>query len=103
MSRENVAALERHYRRWAIGDWRDAAIFDRYATGVFPDPSPRPIYGREALAEYWRQFLESWDDIRMAPTDYVVAGDSVIVPVRRTATGKGSGIEIEDHVFHVWT
>ena len=103
MSQENLDALRENYRRWAAGNWTDASLFDRYAVGVFPDPTPRPLYGKEALAAYMRGFLGSWDYIRMEATRYMSAGDSFVVSVRRVARGKGSGLELEDQAFHVWT
>jgi ketosteroid isomerase-like protein len=47
--------------------------------------------------------LESWDEWRIEGTDYREVGDSFVVQIRRTAVGKGSGVPIEDHAFHVWT
>ncbi len=57
----------------------------------------------EALSEYMRRFLESWDDLRMEATDYRAAGDSFVVQVHRIAAGKRSGVPLEDRTFHVWT
>jgi SnoaL-like protein len=95
MSEENLDALKSFYERWAAGDWSDASIFDPYAVGVFPDPTPRAHYGLNAMADYMRRFLESWDDMRMEGTDYREAGDSFVVRVHRAATGRGSGVQLE--------
>ena len=103
MAQENLDALKRFYERWAVGDWTDTSIFDRYAVGVMPDPTPQPHYGLEAMGKYWRRFLEGWDDIRMRATEYRQAGDSFVVSVRRLASGSGSGVEVADQAFHVWT
>jgi ketosteroid isomerase-like protein len=80
-----------------------ARFFDPHAVGVFPDPSPRAHYEREALADYMRRFLERWDDFRIEGTDYREAGDSFVVRVRLVATGSGSGVGLEHELFHVWT
>ena len=103
MSQENLAELKRLYARWAAGDWTDASIFDPFAVGVMPDPAPRPQYGREALAEYWRRFLEGWDGFRVEATGYREAENTILVTVRRFGSGTGSGVEIEDQAVHVWT
>jgi ketosteroid isomerase-like protein len=103
MSQENLDTLKGLYKRWAAGDWSDNSIFDLHAVAIFPDPTPRPHYGLNELAEYMRRFLESWDDLRMEATDYREAGDSFVVRVRRSATGSGSGVPLEDYAFHVWT
>ncbi len=103
MSQEVLDALKAHYERWAVGDWSDGSIFDPFAVGVFPDPTPRPHYGIAAMSDYWRRFLEGWDDIRMGAESYRQVGDSFVVGVHRTATGSASGLSLEDRVFHVWT
>jgi ketosteroid isomerase-like protein len=103
MSQENLDLLRGHYDRWAAGNWTDGSIFDPHAVGVFPDPTPRAHYGREALADYMRRFLESWEDFRIEATDYREAGDSFVVRARLVATGIGSGIGLENELFHVWT
>jgi ketosteroid isomerase-like protein len=103
MSQENVDRLKRHYERWVAGDWTDNSIFDPHAVGVFPDPAPKAQYGLEALAAYMRRFLDSWDDARIEGTEFRQAGDSYVVRVRLGATGSGSGLPIENELFHVWT
>jgi len=103
VSQQNLDALKELYAAWAIGDWSDTSIFDPHVVGVFPDPTPRPHYGLEALGDYMRRFLESWDDIRMEATNYREVGDSFVVRVRRTARGSGSGVQLDDESIHVWT
>ena len=56
-----------------------------------------------ALADYIRRFLESWDDVRMEGVDYREASDSFVVRMHRVAMGRSSGVQIDDHAFHVWT
>ena len=103
MSQENVSALERLYAQWSVGDWTDASLFDPYAVGVMPDPTPRPHYGLDALGAYWRRVLEGMDDVRMEATSYRQIENTVVVTVRRLAKGKGSGVQIDDRAAHVWT
>ena len=104
MSSPSHDALEAHYGRWQLGDWTDGSIFDPYAVGVFPDPSPHPQYGIEAMAEYMRRFLEGWKDIRVE--DHSILGevrDTVVVEALLVGTGRESGLSTQDRVFHVWT
>jgi ketosteroid isomerase-like protein len=103
MSEENLDAVKAAYERWAVGDWSDNSIFDPHAVGVLPDPTPEAHYGLNALADYMRRTLESWDDLRVEGTDYREAGDSVVVRIHRVATGRGSGLQVDDYAFHVWT
>jgi ketosteroid isomerase-like protein len=58
-------------------------------------------------ADGFRQFVESWiesfDDFNIRPHLLVQAGDQVVVHAHQTGRGRGSGIEVEAHVVHVWT
>ena len=102
-SDDAVGALKAHYERWQVGDWSDGAIFDRYAVLVFPDPTPRPLYGAEAMRNYTRRFLEGWEDIRIEADSVREIGDTFVVGVRLIGTGRGSGLSTQDRAFHVWT
>jgi ketosteroid isomerase-like protein len=103
MAQDNLERLKGLYAQWAVGDWTDVSLFDRFAVAVMPDPAPRPHYGLEAMGTYWRQFLHSWDDMRMEATRYRAIGDTFVVSVSRFGKGTGSGAEIEDRATHVWT
>jgi ketosteroid isomerase-like protein len=103
MSSDNLERVRDLYRSWAAGDLSDASLFDPYVVAVFPDPHKVPLYGLEAMSDYMRRFLESWENVRFEGTDYREVGDSIVVRVRRSGTGKKSGMSLEDHPFHVWT
>ena len=102
-SDDALGALKAHYERWRAGDWTDGSIFDRYAVGVFPDPTPYPQYGAEAMRAYMRRFLEGWRDIRIEADSFREIGDTFVVGVRLIGTGRGSGLSTQDRAFHVWT
>ena len=105
MSEENLEeALKRLYSRWAVGDFRpESSLYDPHFVGISPDPSPEPQYGLQAMTDYMRRFLDSWEQVRFEATGYRQVGDTVVVNVHRTGIGKGSGARLEDDVFHVWT
>jgi ketosteroid isomerase-like protein len=71
--------------------------------GDSPDPDPGPHYGLEAVNNYMRRFLDSWDNWRIAASDFRDAGDTVVVRARRSGVGKTSRAPVEDEAFHVWT
>ena len=106
MSRENLAALRRIYEGWAAGNmWAGASLYDPHVVYVSQaaDLDPGPHYGLEAFTDFARRFLASWEDWRIEAEDYREAGDSFVVRVRRSAVGKGSHVQLEDHAFQVWT
>jgi ketosteroid isomerase-like protein len=103
VSEENVALLRRLYDEWSKGNLVPGDEF--YA----PDALFEPIAeGREAFdLDGWHRFmqgfLEQWEDFRMVPQDFLDLGDAVIVTERQHATGKRSGIEMEQTAYAVWS
>ena len=106
MSPENMDALHDLYRRWSAGDFRAAPdLFDANFLFVmrpeFPDAGA--YLGLERLGEYMAHFLEPWTHLRIEAEAFTAAGDSVVVAVRQTAAGDGSGATTEFRYFQVWT
>ncbi|MDQ3571425.1 MAG: hypothetical protein M3383_01030 [Actinomycetota bacterium] len=102
-SEEALDALKAHYSRWQLGDWTDGSIFDPFAVGVFPDPTPHPQYGIEAMSDYMRRFLEGWKSIRVEAGTFRAIGDTFLVEAHLIGTGRESGLSMQDRVFHAWT
>jgi ketosteroid isomerase-like protein len=69
-----------------------------------PPPSslePRPLHGRDAVREYLApNFFENQS---AEPLEVIHEGDRVLVVARTRARGRGSGIEIDQTTYHVWT
>ena len=57
--------------------------------------------GPEGFAQFLARLSEAWEEFRWEPTDYRDAGDQVVVYIRMTARGRGSGIEVERDMTHV--
>ena len=51
------------------------------------------------------QFLgrlsEAWEEFRWEPVEYHDAGDQVVVFIRMTARGRGSGMDLERDIAHL--
>jgi len=60
-------------------------------------------YGLEELQRWTRDFLSAWDSYESHATEFIPAGDSVVVTVRQVAAGHGSGVPVEWVVHHLWT
>jgi ketosteroid isomerase-like protein len=63
-------------------------------------PDPEPLHGREAAREYLLPNL--FDEQSAEPLEIVEEGDRVLVEARVRVRGSGSGVEIDDTVFHLW-
>jgi ketosteroid isomerase-like protein len=103
----NVEALRPVYDAWGSGNW--AAELEVYGPemewewsdefldigGVARDPSD--------ASDRLRVFMSQWEDWRAEAERYIPAGDKVVVFLRYSGRGKGSGAEITSEGAHVWT
>jgi uncharacterized protein len=102
MSRENVEVVRRLFESYTRGDYDEAlaclAPNVRYEVG-----QEVPARGREAVRAMWERWETAWDDIETVPEEFLDAGDHVVVTVRYSGRGRGSGIEYDDVLFDVYT
>ena len=118
MSHENVEMVRRHYAGLVEGfglggfergdfsalfEWLDPEIEWR-GPREFPDLA-EPRFGHEGVREYITILIEALDDYRMAPEEFIDAGDDrVLVFSREGGRGRGSGAEvISQPTAHLWT
>lgn len=106
MSEQKVETIRGVYERWGAGDFRAGPeLFDPLIVfvmrGEFPDAGA--YHGVEAVGNYMRGFLEPWKRITIAAEEIIDAGDSVVVAVRQSGVGGGSGAATELRYMHVWS
>ena len=105
MSQENVEIVRAHLEAYLRGD-NDAALAAYDPEVVFDvslRPEGRPYYGRDGVAEALRVWTGTWEDWRLAVEQVIDAGDKVLAVVRESGRGKGSGVEINQRVFGLFT
>ncbi|HLM31254.1 MAG TPA: nuclear transport factor 2 family protein, partial [Solirubrobacterales bacterium] len=60
--------------------------------------------GLDAIRKYMTDdFLADFADPAIAGEEFFAAGDSVVVRVRQSATGPGSGAPVEMSYYQVWS
>jgi ketosteroid isomerase-like protein len=108
MSRENVDIVRGMCEAFARGDWEAGVrpldpdvVWDTTTMGVWPEAEV--LTGREAVIDFFRRFLGTWDEYHADFEDYVDAGDHVVVTIRDGGRGKGSGVEVERRFAQLWT
>jgi ketosteroid isomerase-like protein len=105
MSQENVEIVRQHIAAYESGNY-DAALA-AYHPDVVCDATVRPegrIYrGREGVAEAIRVWAGTWDDWHWEIEELIGADDRVLMVVREFARGKGSGVEVVQQTFWVYT
>jgi ketosteroid isomerase-like protein len=106
MSRENVETIRRSYEAMTRGDF-DAWLEPVHAQAELHELAELPdtaVYrGHQELrrwAEGAMQLVEKW---QWTPEEFVYEGESVVVVrTRLRAQGRGSGVPIEQVLFHVF-
>jgi ketosteroid isomerase-like protein len=59
--------------------------------------------GREGVRDGMAEYLKAWDDYRLEVHDVIDCGDRVLVEAREHGRGRGSGVEISDWLYLLWT
>src|SRR5689334_597063 len=99
MSQENVEIVRAAYEAWNRGDM--SALREAYDSGVVLRmvegwPEPGPYFGREAVMRQWQQQRETWDADALVPiSDFIDAGDRVVVRFIWRGAGYGPGADLE--------
>jgi ketosteroid isomerase-like protein len=106
VSEQNVEVVKRVYRAVAEQDVETGVSLthpDAEFDSIFSDPPGRLYSGHEGLRAWLDDIREAWQRFTPQPTDFIDAGDQVVVPVKLTVEGKGSGIELTNETAYVWT
>jgi uncharacterized protein len=106
VSETNVDVVKRFMERFEAGDrreWREHfdpdVVWDTSASQM---PAAGVYRGHAGVERFFRDWLGTWTDYEVANTEYVDAGDAVIVVFRQSGTGKGSGVRVERDFFGVY-
>jgi ketosteroid isomerase-like protein len=100
MSRENVELVRRIYAAWEQGasarDFIDADV--EYVNPPYAvEPGVRR--GRASFAA----IRDAIDDVAIAPSRFVDAGDDIVVVATITGTSRGAGVPVSREHGYVWT
>ena len=105
MSQENVEIVRRGADALMRGDM-EAALAPYHPDVVF-DASLRPegsvYHGRDGVVKAMRDWVGAWEDWKIEMFDYLDAGNKVVGVGRESGRGKGSGLEIDQNVWVVFT
>ena len=59
--------------------------------------------GRKGVQEGMRSFMGTWDDYRYEVRNVIDCGDDVLVEAWQHGRGKGSGVEVSEPIYTVYT
>jgi ketosteroid isomerase-like protein len=104
MRDEDVEAVRDGYRAWNRGEAMSDLVAPDIEWHPGPDaPEAGEHTGRESFVAFVTSWREAFDDFRLEPEEIVTVGDHVIVVVRQSGRGRGSGVELDIRTVHVWT
>ena len=97
--------LRRIYGEWAEGHFWNVSYYDPEIEFVLGDgfPDPGTYRGLEGLGTGFRNWLESWRDMRFVLEELYPTGERIVATFHLTGVGKVSGVEAEIHGGHIWT
>ena len=102
MSQENVDKAREFIAAYNRRDF-DAAVanFDPEIEWVMP-ARQRSDSGRGpgAVIRFWEAIDETMDELQLEPQEFIDAGDRVATRLRHHGRGKGSGVEIDEELYH---
>jgi uncharacterized protein len=106
MSEENVKIVKEFCQLFEEGDrdkWREYfhpdVVWDTSASNW---PSAAVLHGHAGVEQFFRDWLGTWSDFEVAFSEYLDAGDSVVVVFRQGGMGRQSGIHMERDFFAVY-
>ena len=65
-------------------------------------PEAGSYEGRETIRAFLEQFLDSWDEFDQQIEEVHTDEDCVLLFIRLTASGRGSGIDVQSRYAHLW-
>ena len=105
MSQENVEVVRAFYAAYNRGDL-DAVLNDLppdftldWSRGMGPQ---RGVYGTDRIRQFFDDFAEIFESIRIEPHEFVEVGEHVVVPQTGYIHGR-DGIEATARITLVWT
>lgn len=102
MSQENVDAVRDFIDAYNRRDY-DAAIesFDPEVDFVLPaQQSADSGRGSDHVIRFFEGLDETFDDVQLRPQEFVDGGDRVATRLRHYAHGKGSGLVLDEELYH---
>ena len=106
MAQENVEIVKEFTRLFEKGDrdsWREyfdpEVVWDTSASNW---PSAGVLHGHAGVEEFFRDWLGTWRDFEVENSEYLDAGDSVVIVFRQSGTGRESGVHIDREFFAIY-
>src|SRR5215207_9836227 len=104
MSQENVEIVRRAFQAFEEGNV--SGMLELMADDLItyrPDPDRATYHGKEGFFQATADWIEGFQDWTATPGQFIDAEDHVLVSVRQTARGEGSGVPVERDFWFAFT
>ena len=105
MSQATVELVRTVFAGWARGDFRSGSdLLDAdFEWKMRPDAVEPGSRRGASVGSALRQVFEVWEDYRIEAEEYIDVGDRIVVVGRAYGTARGSGLELDQNLFFLWT
>ena len=96
MSQENVEIVKEFAQRFSAGGHVSRQYFDPeivWDTSASGMPAAGVYHGLQGVRRFWRDWLEPWEDYEIDYSEYIDAGDAVVLVFCQAGTGRAAGSE----------
>jgi ketosteroid isomerase-like protein len=97
--RESYAALNRRDIDGTMAVLDEDAVWEEHSEL----PEAGAYRGRDTIRHFLEQFLDSWDEFEQHIEEVHAEKGCVLLFIRLTASGRGSGIDVASRYAHLWT
>jgi uncharacterized protein len=107
VSEANVQVVRAIYDRLRAGDMAGglALIDPEFEGRDRPEiPDPQVYRGHQGVFDALGASFADFAEVDFVPEEFIDAGgDRVVVRVRFEGTGRGSGLKVDERLYHIWT
>lgn len=109
LTERNVALMRRAYATIGRDGFDHGAALELIAEDVVirdrPEaPDPQEYHGLTGVQASLESSDESFEEFGLEPTDMIGVGSShVVVVLKMSGRGRGSGVPVEETIAHLWT
>jgi ketosteroid isomerase-like protein len=108
MGREELEVVQGMCEAFARGDWaagveplHEDIEWDTTTMAIWPEAEV--LHGRDAVLDFFRRFLGTWDDYWAEFEEYIDLGEHVVALIHDRGRGRGSGAEADRRFAQLWT
>jgi len=103
MPHANIEIVDRLIAAWGRRDLESALDEMHPRCEIRGVEARETLRGHEGVAAGFRDWFEAFEEFTIEPESFTLDGDRVLVAMRQRARGKGSGIEIEQRFYQLFT